>query len=153
MTGVLLLGGLTYGTVVTVKRRLSRPEPSGEAEPEPGRNPSLAEQISRLIEEEELYKRKDLRIADVASALATNKTYVSTIINNISGMGFSKLINGHRVRHAQAMMREHPEMPLADVADASGFSSMTTFRRNFKAVTGMNPAEWKAIDSDTGKIP
>lgn len=89
----------------------------------------------------------------MASALATNKTYVSTIINNISGMGFSKLINGHRVRHAQAMMREHPEMPLADVADASGFSSMTTFRRNFKAVTGMNPAEWKAIDSDTGKIP
>jgi hypothetical protein len=69
MTGVLLLGGLTCGTVVTVKRRLSRPEPSGEAEPEPGRNPSLAEQISRLIEEEELYKRKDLRIADVASAL------------------------------------------------------------------------------------
>jgi AraC-like DNA-binding protein len=94
MTGVLLLGGLTCGTVVTVKRRLSRPELSGEAEPEPGRNPSLAEQISRLIEEEELYKRKDLRIADVASALATNKTYVSTIINNISGMGFSKLING-----------------------------------------------------------
>lgn len=116
MTGVLLLGGLTCGTVVTVKR-------------------------------------KDLRIADVASALATNKTYVSTIINNISGMGFSKLINGHRVRHAQAMMREHPEMPLDDVADASGFSSMTTFRRNFKAVTGMNPAEWRAIDSDTGKIP
>lgn len=59
MTGVLLLGGLTCGTVVTVKRRLSHPELSGEAEPEPGRNPSLAEQISRLIEEEELYKRKD----------------------------------------------------------------------------------------------
>lgn len=138
----LLLGGMGYATGAAARRR-RQPLPADEAGLEPVRNSSLAEQISRLIEEEQLYKRKDLRIADVASALATNKTYVSTMINNISGQSFSDLINGHRIRHAQALMREHPEMPLADVADASGFSSLTTFRRNFKAATGVNPSEWK----------
>ncbi|MBQ9398994.1 MAG: helix-turn-helix domain-containing protein [Bacteroidales bacterium] len=150
MTGVLLLGGLTCAVILAARRRRA-PEPVGKAGPAPGPNPSLAEQISLLIGEEELYKRKDLRIDDVASALATNRTYVSTILNNISGISFSDLVNGHRVRHAQTLIREHPEMLLADVADASGFSSITTFRRNFKAVTGMNPAEWKAKDSNTGK--
>ena len=139
LTGLLVLGGLA--TVAALRKK--KPEPAGEAEPGPAGHPSLAEQISRLIEEEQLYKRKDLRVADVAAALATNKTYVSTMINNISGQSFSDLINGHRVRHAQALMREHPEMPLADVADESGFSSPTTFRRNFKALTGVNPSEWK----------
>lgn len=141
--GLALLGGLSAAGVVTLRRRRSAGAPDSPA-PTGGSNPSLAEQISRLIEEEELYKRKDLRIDDVASALATNRTYVSTIINNISGVSFSDLINGHRVRHAQLLMREHPEIPLADVADESGFSSISTFRRNFKAVTGLNPAEWKA---------
>lgn len=30
-----------------------------------------------------------------------------------------------------------------DVADESGFSPLSTFRRNFKAATGVNPSEWK----------
>ena len=136
----LLLAGL--GVAAALFRR--KKEPSSEAEPEPVRSASLAEQITRLVEEEQLYRRKDLRISDVAAALATNKTYVSTILNNISGQSFSDLVNGLRVRHAQALMREHPEMPLTEVADESGFSSLTTFRRNFKTVTGLTPTEWKA---------
>ena len=97
----------------------------------------------RLIEEEQLYKRKDLRISDVATELATNKTYVSAMINNISGVNFSDLINGYRIRDALALMKEHPEMPLAEVADHCGFSSITTFRRCFKAQTGKTPSEWR----------
>jgi AraC-like DNA-binding protein len=34
-------------------------------------------------------------------------------------------------------------MILDEVAEESGFSSRTTFFRNFKALTGMTPQEWK----------
>ena len=101
------------------------------------------EQIIKLIEEEQLYKRKGLRISDVATELATNKTYVSAMINNISGFNFPDLINGYRIRDAQALMQAHPEMPLADVAEECGFSSLTTLRRCFKAQTGKTPQEWR----------
>ena len=36
-----------------------------------------------------------------------------------------------------------PEMLLDEVAEESGFSSRTTFFRNFKALTGMTPLEWR----------
>lgn len=116
-------------------------ETGGEAS-ESKLNANLLEQISRLIEEEELYKRKDLRISDLASELASNKTYVSILLNSISGTKFTTLVNGYRVRHAQQLMLEHPDMLLDDVAEQSGFSSRATFFRNFKSHTGLTPGQW-----------
>ena len=46
--------------------------------------------------------------------------------------------------YAQRLMREHPEMLLADVAEESGFSNEQSFFRTFKARTGLTPQEWKA---------
>ncbi|MBQ6302055.1 MAG: helix-turn-helix transcriptional regulator, partial [Bacteroidales bacterium] len=103
----------------------------------------LITQMSSLIEDEKLFLRKDLRITDVATELATNKTYVSALLNNISGEKFTSLITRCRIEYAQRLMRERPDMLMDDVADESGFSSRTTFFRSFKALTGMTPQEWK----------
>ncbi len=102
----------------------------------------LLDQISAIIEEKELWKQKDLRIQDVASELATNRNYISILLNNISGAGFTTLVNGYRIRHAQQILREHPDMLLDDVAEQAGFASRSTFFRNFKAQTGMTPMQW-----------
>ena len=110
-------------------------------------DPKLEEQISRLIEEKELFKKKDLRIGDIASELATNRTYISFIVNSSLGTNFSDLINGYRIKYAQMLMTEHPEMSHTDVAEESGFSSRTSFLRTFKAKTGMTPTEWKESNS------
>lgn len=140
LMGVLTLAAVVPGVLLLRKPDVPEPEPEVS---ESSRTSQLSEQIMRLIEEEQLYKRKDLRISDVATELATNKTYVSAMINNISGVNFSDLINGYRIRDALALMKEHPEMPLAEVADHCGFSSITTFRRCFKAQTGKTPSEWR----------
>ena len=101
------------------------------------------EEMKRLIEEKELFKRSDLRITDVASELATNRTYTSILVNNLTGSGFSDFINGYRIRYAQKLMLEHQEMVHGDIAIASGFASRTAFLRTFKAKTGLSPTEWK----------
>ena len=111
---------------------------------------NLMEQISALIEEKELYRKKNLRITDVASELATNKTYVSLLLNNLSGESFTSMITRYRVMYAQKLLREQPDMMLDEVADQSGFSSRTTFFRNFKAVTGMTPQDWKNKNNKNG---
>ena len=105
--------------------------------------PLLKEQLSKIIEEEELFKQPDLRVTDIAARLATNRTYVSAIIKSLSGDSFSTLVNGYRVRHAQKLMQEHPEMSVTEIAEESGFSSRSAFYRNFKDMTGLSPAEWK----------
>lgn len=111
----------------------------------------LMEQMLKLIEEEELFKRKDLHMEDIARELATNRTYISMLLNNMSGTKFTDLVNGYRIRYAQKLLRENPGMHLDDIADASGFSSRTAFFRNFKAQTGMAPMEWLKKEGGSGE--
>ena len=143
--GILALGG----GIFFIYKRLRKGGKDGEApvyEEEHRLIQHLTEQISDLIEKKELYLRKDLRITDLASELATNKTYVSLLINNISGSSFTNIVNGYRVRHAQDLMQKHPDMLLDDVATESGFASYTSFYRNFKAISGMTPQDWKKMN-------
>lgn len=142
--GLLLLG---CGSVLMV-RILRKRRPVADDGPEVPVSDTklrsdLMTQMTSLIEEQELFRRKNLRIADVASELATNKTYVSAILNNLSGEKFTSLITRYRIEYAQRLMREQPDLLLDDVAEQSGFSSRTTFFRSFKSLTGMTPREWK----------
>jgi AraC-like DNA-binding protein len=142
--GILLFGGIIALYINRSRRRKKEfePAPPATAEPDGRLRMDLMEQISELIEEKELWKRKDLRIGDLAAELATNKTYISLLINNISGANFSTIVNGYRIRYAQQLMTGHPEMILDEVAEEAGFSSRATFFRSFKAQTGMTPMQW-----------
>lgn len=140
VAGILLLAGV----IVLIITRRKKASPEEAAEKQQKLNEDLMEEMSRLIQEKELFLRKDLRVADIAQELATNQTYVSMLVNNLSGDNFATMIGGYRIRYAQKLMREHPEMVHADVAEASGFASRTAFLRTFKAQTGLTPTEWKA---------
>ncbi len=138
----IILGVGCIAVIAVIRSRRKAVEPDASAEE--GRiTRNLMEEMSALIEEKELYRSKNLRISDVASELATNKTYVSVLLNNMSGESFTTMITRYRVQYAQKLLREHPDMILDEVAEESGFSSRTTFFRNFKALTGMTPQEWK----------
>ena len=141
LAGGILLAGLiaAAGLILKRKRKIA-----AEAQPEDDSTlrADMMEQMLELIGEKKLFLRKDLHLEDIAQELATNKTYISLLVNNLSGTKFTDLVNGLRISHAQQLMLEHPDMLLADVADASGFSSRSAFFRNFKAQTGMTPMEW-----------
>ena len=100
------------------------------------------ERISRLMDQDRLYLRSDLKVQDVAVALQTNSSYVSECINSLRGQSFSQFVNTCRVRHAQELLRRQPDLKTTIVATESGFSTEASFFRNFKAVTGMTPREW-----------
>ncbi len=104
---------------------------------------TLMEQIVRLMNEEQLYLRSDLKVQDVAVALGTNSHYVSDSINSVRGQSFTQFVNVCRIRHAQELLRQ-PDAKTASVALQSGFSTESSFFRNFKSVTGMTPREWAA---------
>ena len=141
LTGALAAIGLMLAAMFISRRRKARQAAANVDEAGLTRN--LMEQMSALIEEKELFRQKNLRINDVASELATNKTYISVLLNSMSGESFTSMITKYRVEYAQKLLREHPDMLVDEVADAAGFSSRTSFFRNFKAVTGMTPQEWR----------
>ena len=95
------------------------------------------------MEERQLYRKKGLKIADVATELGTNTTYISACLSGQLGTSFRVFVNKYRLEHAKRLMKEHPQMRLSQVGDDSGFSNEKTFLRTFKAATGVTPTEWK----------
>jgi AraC-like DNA-binding protein len=83
-----------------------------------------------------------LTIRDVASRMATNETYVSRAVNRGLGVTFNGFINGLRVAHALALIREGRQ-PLLDIAAAAGFNSKATFNRVFRDLAGQTPSQFK----------
>ena len=104
--------------------------------------PALMERIRQLMDEEQPYLRNGLKVQDVAEMLGSNSKYVSECINSVRSQSFSQFVNTYRIRHAQELLRQQPDMKTAALAEESGFSTETTFFRNFKIVTGMTPREW-----------
>lgn len=104
----------------------------------------LMRQISQLMEQEQLYLDSDLKLADLATRLHTNRNAVSACINNQRGYSFSQFISNYRVEHAKQLLRQHPDMKMTEVWMQSGFTTESSFFRAFKAATGLTPTEWKA---------
>lgn len=105
--------------------------------------PDLQERIVKLMEQEQLFRKPDLRIADIATRLHTNTTYISACINSQMGLSFPRFVTQYRIRFAQQQMKLFPDKKLSSIIDEAGFASENSFFRSFKAETGCTPAEWK----------
>ena len=109
----------------------------------PNPNETLMQRIRDLMEQKQLYLNSELKLADVATMLNTNRNVISNCINSQHGSSFSQFVNEYRVRYAQELMRRQPDIKISEVWMASGFSTETSFFRTFKASTGKTPSEWK----------
>lgn len=105
--------------------------------------PDLTVQIVKLMEEEQLFRKPDLRLTDIATRLHTNTTYISACINSQMGLSFPRFVTQYRIRYAQEQMMRFPDKKLSSIIYEAGFASENSFFRSFKAETGCTPAEWK----------
>lgn len=79
----------------------------------------------------------------IARTLGTNRTYLAQMVKEHYGITFSQYLNEMRVRRAKELLANRDEaMKVQEVAWKSGFSSVSTFNKVFKSVTGVAPSEW-----------
>ncbi len=107
----------------------------------------LMARITAQMETEHLFLKNGLKKEDLARAVGSNSRYVSDCINRNAGCSFIDYVNDYRIRYAQHLLYENPDMRLSEISEESGFSSEVTFYRNFKARTGQTPGEWLASQS------
>jgi len=152
VAGALLAGGVAYmlrrrslDSARDDETRHSGLDPkSRDAGSQSGEPPTLLSRIVSLMEKDELWRHKGLKVSDLATRLGTNATYISACINGQAGKSFPEFLNDYRLRHAQKLMAEQPDRLLADIADECGFSTEQSFFRVFKTRTGLTPQEWKS---------
>lgn len=109
-------------------------------------NEELMRRICELMEQEKLYLNNKLKLTDVAERLGSNRNVISACINTQCGYSFSQFISKYRVEHAKELLRQHPDLKIAEVWIESGFTTESSFFRAFKAITGMTPSDFKAIN-------
>lgn len=88
------------------------------------------------------FKNSDLSLDTIAAEFNTTPSYVSTIIKNKLGIGFSKYISNLRVTEAMHLLKE-TDFSVLDIAAKSGFNSKQAFFRTFKSNVGMTPSEYR----------
>lgn len=104
----------------------------------------IGRKIEAIMKDQCIFLTKNLKITDVVKAIGSNRTYVSNYINTTYHCSFSDYINQLRIEHAKTLLlSSKADTKLATIAEASGYSSESSFYRNFQKVTGMTPSEFK----------
>jgi len=93
----------------------------------------LKEELLNLFEKKQYYLNKDLKIWDVSGHLATNRTYVSRIINQEFGQNFCSFVNSYRIEHAKKLLSSKKSYSIEEIADLAGFGSVNSLYRAFIA--------------------
>ena len=73
----------------------------------------------------------------------TNRTYLSAYIKTTYKMTFREWITGLRLEYAKNILKEHPEINVQKLAEASGFLSRSNFIKSFADKEGCTPAKWR----------
>lgn len=107
-------------------------------------NQVLGDMLDKLMNEERLYLKDNLKITDVAERIGTCRTYLSNYLNQDRGESFSDYVNRLRIEHARILLQEDPDLKNTVLAEKLGFANEQGFYRNFKKFTNMTPSQWKA---------
>jgi AraC-like DNA-binding protein len=94
--------------------------------------------------EKELFKNPNLTINDVATELGTNRTYISTYINDCMNMTFYDYVNSKRIEHAENLLTTTNDT-LPTISETSGFCSLSTFHRVFRNKHHCTPTQFRTI--------
>lgn len=92
---------------------------------------------------EKLYLAEGLTVEQLAGTLGVSKNSLSKAINTMEGVNFNTFIGRLRIAEAQAIMNDAPTISFAELAMKVGFSEQSNFSRQFKAITGFTPGEYR----------
>lgn len=112
------------------------------------RDVHVYDRLLNLMEREQAFLNPDLTIAKLAEQVGVPSHQLRMIIN--SGMGFrnfSAFLASYRIPIAKHMLAtpEKARTPILSIAFESGFSSLPTFNRVFRAEAGMSAGAYRKI--------
>ena len=99
--------------------------------------------IDAAIRSECLYSNLSLQRQDICDRFGIRRHTLNNLLSTYAnGQTFPQYINSLRMEEAVILLRDHPEMTLADIAAAVGFTP-ANLREKFKRQYGMTPTEYQ----------
>lgn len=135
-------GGFFFLPVKLREKDRDTADPAPETAEDSSRMDELFDRLEKFMQEREPYLDENLSLADLATAMLTNKTYLSKTINIKSGLHFCPYVNRYRVNYSLKIIHRDSRVKVAELALLSGFHSIASFNVAFRLFIGDTPSEY-----------
>ena len=103
---------------------------------------AVFEELSTLIEKDELYKQPRLSVSELSEITGLSSKDISQAFNQSTGMNFSRYINLKRLQIVKTHLSKTAKPSILHVALEAGFNSKSSFNLVFKTEMGVSPSQF-----------
>lgn len=100
----------------------------------------LLELASKTVKSQKLFLNSKLTLDELAEILGTNRSTLSSCINQCAKCNFNKWINNYRIDYIKKRITATSNS--RDLCTEAGFNSINTFTNSFKERLGCTPGEY-----------
>lgn len=87
---------------------------------------------------------ENINVNDLASLAGFSKFHFTRLFKQFTNMSYYDYLNKQRIMHAEKLLID-PNISITEIAMQSGFNSLATFNRIFKAQKRCTPSEYKRL--------
>ena len=145
LIAVLFIGSICYTWWKEMEKqiRMSQLETiSLEKDKEKEFYQQLYERVIAVMEKEQLYLQPNLTLNELAQKAMTNRTHLSNAINIISQRNFNVWLSEYRVNYFIQLVNHKKDAQIDQLFREAGFSSRSSFYRQFKQIKGITPKQF-----------
>jgi AraC-like DNA-binding protein len=96
-------------------------------------------------------KRTAARVSELAQSIHASRGYLNRLAIGTFGLTIRDLLRQHQLERAAQLLRATP-LTSSEIAQASGFGTISTFHRCFTRAYGQTPAVYRA-EGDKTSVP
>ncbi len=118
------------------------------------RLPGYKAKLVQWMETEKPYLRKEFKLSDALKILPLNRSYLSRLFNEGYGESFYQFVMRYRIEESKRLLLSRPDLNITNIAELSGFSSLSVFGRAFTQKMNCSPIQWreKNMNQNIGNI-
>jgi len=95
------------------------------------------------FDKNKIYLNSELTIVDVVKVVGTNRSYISTLINQEYNQNFCTFVNNFRISELERVIFDNRDLTNEVLIENAGFGSVKSMKRAISSKTGLSLSEWK----------
>jgi transcriptional regulator GlxA family with amidase domain len=111
----------------------------------PGRDPALLRRLLRAKDRMDAASDEKWPVRRLASVSGVSEAHFARSFKDAFGIPPHRYLLTRRIEKATALLRD-TDLPITEIAFQTGWSSLGTFGRTFRDITGKAPAEFRDHD-------